>query len=180
MLASNSQEIKSEIDILAVYIKNLDDTRYTDLNALEEERLRFILKKHQGGVPTGDIDDTMSTQLHAHDLIALRLQDDLKVQQKKSLTYLNPETDDKFEVLFKHLETLKNQDMSLRELQDRMAGYYKDLEFSQKILVKSRQMEILDEQFTMLKGRSESLQQEYAKIKKILDIVINEGHLEGT
>lgn len=161
MVASNTQEVRNEIDIVAVYVKNLDDKRYTDLNALEEERLRFILKKHQGGVPTGDIDDTMSLQLHAHDLIALRLQDEMKIQQKKSLSYLDPSQDDDFEVVFKHMQTLKHLALSLSELQARMSSYHQDLMFSHKILVKPQQTGLLEEQYGMLKSKSESLLSEY-------------------
>ncbi len=52
----NTDKIVNDIDIVGVYVKNLDDTRYTDQNELEDERLKYLLKKHQGGVPTTEGD----------------------------------------------------------------------------------------------------------------------------
>jgi hypothetical protein len=57
---------------------------------------------------------------------------------------LDPKEDDRGETLFKYYETLKNQDYQINELQEKMMGYRNDLLFSSKILVKPRQMELLD------------------------------------
>ena len=107
LVATNTDKIVNDIDISAIYVKNLDDTKYTDENDLEEERLKYLLKKHQGGVPTGEKEDE---QVHAHDLLAVKLQDDIIRDHKKNLYLLDPKQDDRFEVLFKYFETIKNQE----------------------------------------------------------------------
>jgi hypothetical protein len=56
----------------------------------------------------------------------MKLQDDIKRMHKRSLIYLTPKSDDRYEVLFKHFETLKNQDFALKELARRMATYQND------------------------------------------------------
>ena len=73
VVASNSNKVINDIDIAAIYVKNLDETKYTDENELEEQRLRYLLKKHQGGVPAGDHDDSQEMHVHAHDLLAVKL-----------------------------------------------------------------------------------------------------------
>ena len=45
--------------------------------------------------------------VHAHDLISMQIQDRLKKEQRRGLTYLDND-DDTFEILFKYYETLKN------------------------------------------------------------------------
>jgi hypothetical protein len=77
IVATNSDKIVNDIDIAAIYVKNLDDTRYTNENELEDLRLKYLLLKHQGGIPTED-----GEQVHAHDLLATKLQDDIVRSQK--------------------------------------------------------------------------------------------------
>jgi hypothetical protein len=54
IVATNTDKIVNDIDIVAIYVKNLDDTKYTDITELEDLRLRYLLTKHQGGIPTGE------------------------------------------------------------------------------------------------------------------------------
>ena len=56
-MATNTDRVVNDIDIVAIYVKNLDETKYTDINELEDLRLRYLLTKHQGGVPTGEQED---------------------------------------------------------------------------------------------------------------------------
>ena len=73
-MARNTETIVNDIDISAIYVKNLDDTKYTDKKALEEERLRYLFKKHQGGINYGQEDTDMTqVEVHAHDLLAANL-----------------------------------------------------------------------------------------------------------
>lgn len=51
--------------------------------------------------------------------------------------------------------------------------------FSTKILVKPRQMQLLEDQFRMLASKSDSLSQEFDKIHKMVTVVTNERHLAG-
>jgi len=46
MVAGNTDLTVNDIDIAAVYIKNLDETKYQDKQALEELRLKYLIKKH--------------------------------------------------------------------------------------------------------------------------------------
>jgi hypothetical protein len=39
----------------------------------------------------------------------------VKLEQRKGLVYLDSKKDDKYEVLFKYLESLKNQRITLKE-----------------------------------------------------------------
>ncbi len=120
------------------------------------------------------------TAIHAHDLLALKIQDDMKMQMKQSLAYLHPLEDDRRESLFKYYETLKNQEYAINELQEKILGYRNDLMFSMKILAKPRQNDLLEEQVNMLKGKSESLKDSYeSNIKKLIPLVANESHLVG-
>ena len=57
IVATNTDKIVNDIDIVAIYVKNLDETKYTDITELEDLRLRYLLTKHQGGVPTGEQED---------------------------------------------------------------------------------------------------------------------------
>ena len=57
IVATNTDKVVNDIDIVAIYVKNLDDTKYTDITELEDLRLRYLLTKHQGGVPTGEQKD---------------------------------------------------------------------------------------------------------------------------
>lgn len=68
IVAANAGPIVNDIDISAIYVKNLDDRRYQDKTALEQTRLRYILKKHQAGASTDD-----EAPATAHDLLAAKL-----------------------------------------------------------------------------------------------------------
>jgi hypothetical protein len=57
IMATNTDKVVNDIDIAAIYVKNLDETKYTDITELEDLRLRYLLTKHQGGVPTGEEED---------------------------------------------------------------------------------------------------------------------------
>jgi hypothetical protein len=57
IVATNTDKIVNDIDIVAIYVKNLDDTKYTDITELDDLRLRYLLTKHQGGIPTGEQED---------------------------------------------------------------------------------------------------------------------------
>jgi len=57
IVATNTDKVVNDIDIVAIYVKNLDETKYTDITELEDLRLRYLLTKHQGGVPTGEQED---------------------------------------------------------------------------------------------------------------------------
>lgn len=178
IVASNTDTRINDIDISAVYVKNMDDKRYTDKAALEEERLHYLLKKHEGGVVLEEESQNMGKP-SAHDLLAVKLQDEVKRGQKASLTYLQPETDDIYEVLFKYMEAIKGHELGLKEFQERMSGYRTDQSFSTKILAKPRQMEILEEQFKMLAAKSDSLGSEIGRVKTMIATVTDEKHLQG-
>ena len=64
-------------------------------------------------------------------------------------------------------------------MQERLGSYRSDLMFSTKILVKPRQMQLLEDQFRMLGSKSDSLSQEFDKIRKMVTVVTNERHLAG-
>ena len=64
-------------------------------------------------------------KIHSQDLLALRVHQEVKLQGKKSLTTLDP-TDDHFEILFKHYETLKNYMSDMHILGKKIASYRKD------------------------------------------------------
>ena len=51
--------------------------------------------------------------------------------------------------------------------------------FSTKILVKPRQMELLEDQFKMLNSKTDSLSQEFGNIRKMLAVITNDKHLSG-
>ena len=57
IVATNTDKVVNDIDIVAIYVKNLDETKYTDITELEDLRLRYLLTKHQGGIPTGEQED---------------------------------------------------------------------------------------------------------------------------
>jgi hypothetical protein len=63
-VVATNQNAMNDIDILAMYVKNSDPNNYQDKNLIEEERLKFLLKKQQGGI---DPDGTV----HAHDLLSI-------------------------------------------------------------------------------------------------------------
>ena len=46
IVATNTDTIVNDIDIVAIYVKNLDETKYTDITELEDLRLRYLLTKH--------------------------------------------------------------------------------------------------------------------------------------
>ena len=117
--------------------------------------------------------------VHPHDLLAIKVQDEIKRQQRNTLTYLSPEADDQYEVLFKYFETLKAHESTLKELLERAAGYKTDHIFGAKILAKPRQMEIIEEQFRMLQGKSDSLLHELTRARDLVSKVTDERHLHG-
>lgn len=43
LVAQNTEHRVNDIDILAIYVKNLDDTKYTDKASLEQEKLKLLL-----------------------------------------------------------------------------------------------------------------------------------------
>lgn len=85
VVAANTKEVINDIDLLAVYTKNLDSTRYQDMQALEDLKTRYLLQRG-GKEEEGEI--------HAHDLLALKLQEQAMIKQRQSLSYFNPENDD--------------------------------------------------------------------------------------
>jgi hypothetical protein len=84
VVAANTNDVINDIDLLAVYTKNLDSATYQDTQALEDLKTKYILQK--GGRDQEDI--------HAHDLLALRLQEQAMIKQRQSLSYFSPEKDD--------------------------------------------------------------------------------------
>ena len=50
LVVSNTDTKVNDIDIQAIYVKNMDEKRYIDKAALEEERLHYLLKKHERGI----------------------------------------------------------------------------------------------------------------------------------
>jgi hypothetical protein len=91
VVAGNTDKIVNDIDLLAIYVKNLDEKRYTDKSKLEQDKLRYLLKKHRGSSSSYDEsrEEEEEEDLHPHDLLAMKLQDDVKRQQRASLTYLD-------------------------------------------------------------------------------------------
>ena len=49
LMARNTNETVNDIDISAIYVKNLDESRYQDKQALLEERVQYLIRKHEGG-----------------------------------------------------------------------------------------------------------------------------------
>ncbi len=45
ILSANTDKMLNDIDIAAVYVKNLEPSHYTDSGELEQERLTFLMKK---------------------------------------------------------------------------------------------------------------------------------------
>lgn len=73
VVSANTDTIVNDIDIAAIYVKNLDENRYTDKSALEDLRLHYLLKKHMSGIKTNDSDINSLSEVHAHDLLAVNL-----------------------------------------------------------------------------------------------------------
>lgn len=69
LVASNKYIGWNDIDILGVYIKNMDPRVYQDAQALEEKRLQLLLEKHRksDGSPSDE------REASAHDLLSAKL-----------------------------------------------------------------------------------------------------------
>lgn len=67
---NNNRGITNDIDIEAIYVKNLDENSFKDKSKLEELRLKYLLRKHQAGFS----EDTTEVpeNIHAHDLLAIK------------------------------------------------------------------------------------------------------------
>ena len=72
---------------------------YRDPEAQERERLTLLVEK------MGDVVDENGV-VHAHDILSMKVREQVKKDQRKTLTYIDND-DDEFELLFKYFETLK-------------------------------------------------------------------------
>ena len=74
MIAQNTNTTVNDVDLLAVYVKNMDETKYSNKGILEDERLRYLLKKHEGGLNLVEgSEEGTSAGVHAHDLLAIKI-----------------------------------------------------------------------------------------------------------
>ena len=71
LVAANTDKIVNDIDISAIYVKNLDEREYQNKQELEALKLNYLIKKHQGGMALEE--EGEQQELHAHDLLAARL-----------------------------------------------------------------------------------------------------------
>ena len=84
----------SEIDIDALYFKNLDPGQYQDVRAVEREGLELSAAKQL-------IDQQEDGTYHPADLMAHKMQQHIEQENRRALTFLDAE-DEKLEILFKH------------------------------------------------------------------------------
>lgn len=82
-----------------MFIQNSDPRVYRDPEAQERERLTLLVEK------MGDVVDENGV-VHAHDILSMKVREQVKKDQRKTLTYIDND-DDEFELLFKYFETLK-------------------------------------------------------------------------
>jgi hypothetical protein len=65
VVSMNTNGMKNDIDINAIYVKNMDPTQYTDDKQIELDRLHILVKKHEKSLVQAD------GTVNAHDLLSI-------------------------------------------------------------------------------------------------------------
>lgn len=169
IVASNKKNL-NDIDIDAIFVKNMDPRVYTDPKVLEEERLQFLVQRHSQIADDGNV--------HAHDLISMRIQDRIKTDQRKSLAMIDGD-DDQFEIMFKYYETIKNYQQNLGDLHNTIKMFNDDQIFAQKIVMKAAQGEQLNEELEIVKKKTASLNTEFDKMRDLIVQIQRDSNVDG-
>ncbi len=96
-------------------------------------------------------------EVHAHDLLSIQLQDQIKKEQKKSLVYFDVGKDDQFEMMYKYFETLKNYQFNIDDLLKRLNDYQEIHNYAQSVLMNSQRLSVITQEVSTLKNRSTDL-----------------------
>lgn len=156
---NNKAEVdrNSNIDIEGIFFKNFDATKYTDEKALEVERLELSAE-------TKNIQKLDDGTYHPLDLMAHKIQVHIEEENRKSLSFLL-DSDSRFNILYKHYETLVSYNYAFKELMNKILEYRRQEEMESHWLSKTSELAGVQTELDMIHYKSSMFVAHYNQIK---------------
>ena len=147
----------SNINVESIYFKNYNGDAYNDPEALKMEKLELSARNK-------NIKRLEDGTYHPADLMAHKIQQHMEEENRRALTFLNPQ-DDKLEMLFKHYETLVSYHHSFEELVKKSKEYREQEEYEGHWALSTKELGEIQTKLDSLSTKASGFVTQFDQIK---------------